>query len=911
MKDNNELKGWEFIGNNGHFIMTYPDQINYLYFPLVNESGMMSSITPELQGDIKTGQNTFILSPVSSEDLHNSRNGRNFWCHIKGKGVWSVSGNSAFQRSLKFSENNEELVKLEAGFLWHKITRKNTRIGIQAEITNFVPVNGNQVELMEIKLTNIGTEDLTITPTTAIPLFCRSADNFRDHRHVTSLLHRIHTTKYGIFVKPTLSFDERGHQKNEVSYAVLGSDENENPPIGFFPIVEDFIGNGGSFDWPEAIISNSQKYISSGNHFEGYEAIGALRFDTITLTKGSAASYRIVLLVNHSLDKYKGDSYLSKKNFNRSFQDTKFYWNEKLDRLKFYTGNKSFNLWMKWVTIQPVLRRIFGCSFLPHHDYGRGGRGWRDLWQDCLALLLMEPKNVHDILYNNFAGVRFDGSNATIIGMRPGEFIADRNDIPRVWMDHGSWPFLTTKLYIDQSGDLDFIMREQVYFKDKHIDRCKAHDKNWSSKQGTNLLTEEGHIYRGTIIEHILVQHLTSFFNVGENNNILLEGADWNDGLDMAREKGESVAFTALYAYNLIELAKLLQNIKARKNLESIKLAEEIKVLIDTVNDPIDYSSWQSKRNLLEYYFKNCEHRISGKKITITLDDLISDLLKKGNWLIEYIRNHEWITNNKGYSWFNGYYDNNGSRLEGDFPKGVRMTLTGQVFTLMGDIATDKQMYEIINSVKKYLWDENVGGVRLNTNFKEVLLTMGRCFGFAYGHKENGAMFSHMAVMYAYALYKRGIAKEGFKVLDSIYHHCIDFNKCRIYPGIPEYINQRGKGMYHYLTGSASWLLLTILTRTFGVRGELGDLLIKPMLLASQFDEFGKTRVNTLFANRRILVTFSNEKRKEYGEYRINKVRINDSEVSFTKYESGVLIPRRFIEELDQTIGHNIFVELN
>jgi len=40
------------------------------------------------------------------------------------------------------------------------------------------------------------------------------------------------------------------------------------------------------------------------------------------------------------------------------------------------------------VAIQPTLRKIFGCSFLPDFDYGKGGRGWRDLWQDCLGLIL-------------------------------------------------------------------------------------------------------------------------------------------------------------------------------------------------------------------------------------------------------------------------------------------------------------------------------------------------------------------------------------------------------------------------------------------------------------------------------------------------------------------------------------------
>ena len=54
-----------------------------------------------------------------------------------------------------------------------------------------------------------------------------------------------------------------------------------------------------------------------------------------------------------------------------------------------------------------------------------------------------------------------------------------------------------------------------------------------------------------------------------------------------------------------------------------------------------------------------------------------------------------------------------------------------------------------------------MGGYRLNTDFGGVQLNLGRCFGFAFGHKENGAMFSHMAVMYANALYQRGLVREG------------------------------------------------------------------------------------------------------------------------------------------------------
>ena len=61
--------GWRFVDQSGAFVLQDPQKNSYLYFPLVNEAGMMSSITPLLHGDIKTGQNNFLMLPVSVEDL--------------------------------------------------------------------------------------------------------------------------------------------------------------------------------------------------------------------------------------------------------------------------------------------------------------------------------------------------------------------------------------------------------------------------------------------------------------------------------------------------------------------------------------------------------------------------------------------------------------------------------------------------------------------------------------------------------------------------------------------------------------------------------------------------------------------------------------------------------------------------
>jgi cellobiose phosphorylase len=906
------IKGWEFIDGDGTFVMDNPHRTSYLYFPLANEAGMMSSITPSLQGDIKTSQNTFLMAPVSPEDLHNSRSVRDFWVFIEGYGAWSAAGNSPKQLADKFNDKSEETVNLEAGFLYHKTIRENKALGIKAEITNFVPVNEDKVELMKVTFENTGDKEIRLTPTAAVPMYGRSADNIRDHRHVTSLLHRISTTEYGVVVKPTLSFDERGHKINSVIYSVQGAEAQGEAPIGFFPVAEDFIGEGGNFEWPETVVRNLKSYAVKGESFEGFEAVGALRFNDVLLDIGECKTYVLIMGISEDctdIEKFAA-KYCSEKSFNEELKINKSVWKEKIDKLSINSGDETFNGWMKWVTLQPMLRRIYGCSFMPHHDYGRGGRGWRDLWQDCLALLIMDPKEVRNLLYNNYGGVRIDGSNATIIGSKPGEFIADRNNIARIWMDHGVWPFLTTKLYIDQSGDLDFLLEKQFYFKDKIISRATEVDTNWSIEQGNRLKDEAGNLYEGNILEHILVQNLTPFYNVGEHNNIKLEGADWNDGLDMASKKGESVAFTAFYGSNLLELSRLLKALKEHKNIEDIEIAKEIYLLLDTLNEKVEYNSVSEKHSLLNKYYNSCRSKVSGEKVRVSIEALSKDLEAKGSFLLNHIRNNEWIKNEEGYEWFNGYYDNDGKRVEGDHELGVRMILTSQVFTIMGGAATEKQVEKLIASANKYLKDSKVGGYRLNTNFNEVKLNMGRLFGFAFGHKENGAMFSHMAVMYANALYKRGFAREGYEVIESIYSQCADFEKSRIYPGIPEYINEKGRGMYHYLTGSASWLLLSVLNEIYGVKGDLGALVLEPKLMPEQFDETGEASVTTVFAGRKVKVTYRNSSKHEYKKYRIASVKINDDVAAVGIDFNKAIISRSVIEALKEDELHSILVEL-
>lgn len=251
----------------------------------------------------------------------------------------------------------------------------------------------------------------------------------------------------------------------------------------------------------------------------------------------------------------------------------------------------------------------------------------------------------------------------------------------------------------------------------------------------------------------------------------------------------------------------------------------------------------------------------------------------------------------------NSYYDNNGAQVEGLHAGRVRIMLTGQVFALMSGTAEGEQTQGIVRAVDCYLDSPLRGGVCLNTDFGEIGViapTLGRQFGFAYGHKENGAVFCHMAAMYAFALYRQGLPEAGCKVLRELYTQSCSFEIAQIFPGIPEYFDPAGRGMYPYLTGAASWLVYCMLTQCYGVRGQNGDLLLAPQLLADQFDATGTAAVTLRFAGRPITVRYRNPAALGPSEYTATRAELDGKTVQSGPH--GLLIPRTMLAGTDPMI---------
>lgn len=114
--------------------------------------------------------------------------------------------------------------------------------------------------------------------------------------------------------------------------------------------------------------------------------------------------------------------------------------------------------------------------------------------------------------------------------------------------------------------------------------------------------------------------------------------------------------------------------------------------------------------------------------------------------------------------------------------------------------------------------------------------------------------------------------------------------------------------MYTYLTGSASWFLLTMLTEVYGVRGKLGDLVLEPKLNREQFGPDGMVSVFTCFANKKLKVSYINPELLPYGQYVIDKITANGNPILEKGMESYALLSAEQITAFPDQIDLEVYL---
>ena len=136
----------------------------------------------------------------------------------------------------------------------------------------------------------------------------------------------------------------------------------------------------------------------------------------------------------------------------------------------------------------------------------------------------------------------------------------------------------------------------------------------------------------------------------------------------------------------------------------------------------------------------------------------------------------------------------------------------------------------------------------------------------------------------------------------------MNFENSKMYPGLPEYFDNEGRGLYAYLTGAASWYMLTMITEVFGVKGDLGDLVIAPSLLPEQFDEKGSAGLKLEFARKKFEIIMHNPEKKDLRIEQIRRAVCDEKVVLEPEPEYGVRLRKSVIETLDPKKCHRIDV---
>ena len=102
--------------------------------------------------------------------------------------------------------------------------------------------------------------------------------------------------------------------------------------------------------------------------------------------------------------------------------------------------------------------------------------------------------------------------------------------------------------------------------------------------------------------------------------------------------------------------------------------------------------------------------------------------------------------------------------------------------------------------------------------------------------------------------------------------------------------------------------MLTMVTQVFGVRGEGGDLIIAPKLLAEQFDSQGKASIQIAFANKTLEVIFENTDRKDYGDYTLTSAVCEGRKLPVVDNSYGIL-SQKTLDSLGDGL-HSVTIKL-
>ncbi|MCW8998503.1 MAG: hypothetical protein OQK04_07290, partial [Kangiellaceae bacterium] len=164
--------------------------------------------------------------------------------------------------------------------------------------------------------------------------------------------------------------------------------------------------------------------------------------------------------------------------------------------------------------------------------------------------------------------------------------------------------------------------------------------------------------------------------------------------------------------------------------------------------------------------------------------------------------------------------------------------LNPQSWALLANTASKSQKASILEQIEKQL-KTPFGNMMLAPSYTKMREDIGRLTQKHPGVSENGSVYNHAAIFYAYALYSIDENDRAFEILADMFPKSSDEN-CR--GQVPTFIPNYYRGAYYQIpltagrssqllhTGTVSWYYRCLVEELCGLKGQSGSLVIKPKL---------------------------------------------------------------------------------
>jgi len=168
-----------------------------------------------------------------------------------------------------------------------------------------------------------------------------------------------------------------------------------------------------------------------------------------------------------------------------------------------------------------------------------------------------------------------------------------------------------------------------------------------------------------------------------------------------------------------------------------------------------------------------------------------------------------------------------------------KIYLNPQSWSMLSGAISDQNRNSLINQVSKHL-STPYGVMMLAPSYTSMREDIGRLTQKHPGVSENGAVYNHAAVFYAYSLYSVNKSDEAFEVLYQMLS--INEEQFEIRGQLPNFIpnyyrgayyqhpEQAGKSSQLFNTGTVAWYQRCIVEGLCGLKGVAGDLEVNPQL---------------------------------------------------------------------------------